>query len=1108
MLKPSLRRVLVAVASAPILALAVSTPSFGTGALAPAAGTDTFTATALTPSDTVNAHKAESSRLARTPAALLGRTDATPLNVMIKYDYDATASYAGGIDNLAATSPRKTGRKLTGSSSAERAYTAYVQGRERTIAAGIRAAVPGVTIGRSFRTVYGGVQATVPANQVPALLKVPGVVAVQPDEMRQLLTDSSSDFVNASGVQASVGAPAGASDAGKGLIYANLDSGVWPEHASFADQGNLAAPPANPPRQCNFGDNPLTPDTDIFACNNKLIGGYAFLNTYLTSPARAAAEPFRTARDSNGHGTHTSSTSAGNVLDKAVLFGVDRGPIRGMAPGAWLIEYKVCGIQGCFASDSAAAVGQAVVDGADVINFSISGGTAPFDDPVELAFLDAYAANVFVATSAGNSGPGASTANHLSPWVTTVAASTQTREFASSLHISAPGGATFDAVGASITAGAGPLPIVLSSAPPYSNALCTAPAPVDLFAGKIVACQRGSNARVDKGFNVLQGGAEGMVLYNPTLADIETDSHWLPTVHLADGTDLVAYLTAHPDASAAFTAGAKGNGQGDVMAAFSSRGPVGKVIKPDITAPGVQILAGDTPVSEGITSGPLNEYFQAIAGTSMSSPHVAGAALLVRAAHPTWTPGQIKSALMTSAVTAVVKEDLSTPADAFDMGAGRIDVGAAAGVTLTLDESAANMTALGGSDVDAVHLNLPSINAPTMPGALTTTRTVTNASSTIQKIDVSAQSPSGSKITVSPTKSNLLPGASQTLTVTITSSVADGVQRFGTIVLAPKQGGAALHLPVAFVPKQTAVSLSQSCTPPSIGVYATTTCTVTATNSSPTDAAVDLKTTVSKQLKVVGASGATVTGPRSVAKSGMLEAARPGVPAVGPGASPAGGYLPLDLFGVVPFAVGDEDILNFNVPAFTYTGRTFTRIGVDSNGYIVVGGGTAADNNCCNLPTGPSAALPNNVLAPFWTDLDGSGAPGIYAVTLTDGTSTWLVVEHRVRVYGTPSLRAFQTWIGLNGTQDVSFAYSAAQTNPNGQPFLVGAENALGEGDMEAVLPEGDLVVTSSASQPAGALTYDVVLQGESRGTGTVTTELRSPTLPGVTVVRSGVTVS
>ena len=120
----------------------------------------------------------------------------------------------------------------------------------------------------------------------------------------------------------------------------------------------------------------------------------------------------------DGHGTHTASTSAGNIVESAEVFGVDRGPIHGIAPGAYVMEYRVCGPEGCVASDSAAAVEQAILDGVTVINFSISGGEQPFSDPVELAFLDAYAAGVFVSTSAGNDGPGAGTVNHLAPWVT------------------------------------------------------------------------------------------------------------------------------------------------------------------------------------------------------------------------------------------------------------------------------------------------------------------------------------------------------------------------------------------------------------------------------------------------------------------------------------------------------------------------------------------------------------------------------------------------------------------------------------------------------------------------------------------------------------------
>jgi hypothetical protein len=170
-----------------------------------------------------------------------------------------------------------------------------------------------------------------------------------------------------------------------------------------------------------------------------------------------------------------------------------------------------------------------------------------------------------------------------------------------------------------------------------------------------VACQRGVVGRVEKGFNVLQGGAAGMVLYNQPLADVETDNHWLPTVHLADGTDFVAFVSAHPGAIATFTAGQKTNGQGDVMAAFSSRGPAGQFIKPDITAPGVQILAGHSPTPESVAEGPPGQLFQAIAGHLDVLAAHRGSAILVAALHPTWTPGQIKSALMTTATTNVVQ---------------------------------------------------------------------------------------------------------------------------------------------------------------------------------------------------------------------------------------------------------------------------------------------------------------------------------------------------------------------------------------------------------------------------------------------------------------------
>jgi hypothetical protein len=187
-------------------------------------------------------------------------------------------------------------------------------------------------------------------------------------------------------------------------------------------------------------------------------------------------------------------------------------------------------------------------------------------------------------------------------------------------------------------------------------------------------------------------------------------------------------------------------------------------------------------------------------------------------------------------------------------------------------------------------------------------------------------------------------------------------------------------------------------------------------------------------------------------------------PSLAPGT--IGGYLPLDALGAVPSPIGDEQILNFVTPPFLYNGRTWAQIGVDSNGYLVVGGGDSGDNNCCS-PALPSTARPNNILAPFWTDLDGTFAPGIYTQVLTDGVNTWLVVEWRVNVFGTTSLRKFQVWIGLNGVEEIAFAYdpSALPGIPSIQPFFVGAESVDGSRGATLganVLPTQDLRVTST----------------------------------------------
>ena len=1048
----------------------------------------------------VDGAKSASGRAAETDPDLLALDSAAPVSVVVKLDYDALAAYTGDIEGLAATSPSVTGERLDPAAPAAQAYETYVEGVEGDFVAALDASIPAADVGDPMRIVYGGVTATVPGDQIDTLATLPGVAAVQPNDVRQLTTDSSPEFVGAPPVYAELG---GAANAGAGVIVGVLDTGSWPEHPSYADPGNLPAPRPKPdgtPRTCDFGDNPLTPANDVFLCNNKLIGGQPFLDTY---NAVVGGEVFPdTARDSNGHGTHTSTTAAGGAVADANPLGISRGPINGIAPAASVVAYKVCGAVGCFPSDSVLAVEQALLDDVDVLNFSISGGTNPFADPVELAFLDAYAAGVFVATSAGNEGPGAGTVNHLSPWVSSVAASTQERAFTSTVTLNGAAGATASLTGATVTAGIGtPLPVVLASAPPYNNVGCLAPAPPGLFTGKIVVCERGPG-RVLRGFNVLQGGAAGMLLVNPAQLEAMTDNHWLPTVHLEkpEADALLAFVAANPGATASFPAGAASAGQGDAIVAFSSRGPGGDWLKPDIAAPGLQILAGNTPVLEDVVGGPPGNLYQAIAGTSMASPHVAGAAALLMDVHPDWTPGQVRSALNTTATTAMTKNDRVTPADPFDRGSGRLRIDRAADAGLTFDTPSADFFAIGGGALPAIDANIASVNAPRMPGSVTTTRTATNVTSGTVRYRATATAPAGSTITVSPKNVVLDPGESVDLTVTISGPGLAPGQYFGEISLEDRDGERHLHLPVAFAPGQGDLALTQTCAPAAITrPDGRSTCDVTIQNNSRSATTVEAATHLDQGLRVAGVTGATQTSIRDVELTADLAGFVPGTPDIAPGS--LAGYIPLDGFGVTPIPIGDEQIINFNTSSFVYGQTVYTRLGVSSNGYLVVGGGTGADVDLVPQ-TFPDPARPNNVLAPFWTDLDGTGAPGIFAATLTDGVDDWLVIEWRLNVFGTTSQRVFQAWIGVNGIEDITFAYdpAALPADPAGFPFNVGAENDDGSaGSQIAGLPTEDLRVTSAPAIPGGTATYSVVVRGTSPGTHHVTTSATAPIVNGTT---------
>ncbi len=541
------------------------------------------------------------------------------------------------------------------------------------------------------------------------------------------------------------------------------------------------------------------------------MGARQELDTYR---ALVGADPdeYDSARDDDGHGTHTASTAAGNANVPASILGIDRRTVSGIAPRAQIIAYKGLGNLGGFGSDLAAAIDQAVLDGVDVINYSVGGG-ASLTGAEDIAYLFAADAGVFVATSAGNSGPGAGTIGGPAsvPWLTSVGASTQPRFFKGTLVLG--NGRRYQ--GASVTPGTGRGPLV--DAADAGDDLCT-PGALDpaVVAGAIVLCRRGVIARVDKSLAVKQAGGRGMVLYeNDNRGVLFTDTHHVPSVHVDNrpGLAIKRYIGSTRRPTARIIGDQLGRWKwAPSMANFSSRGPdpvAEDIIKPDVTAPGVQILAGNSPTPDpGSVAG---ELFQAIAGTSMSSPHVAGAFALIKQAHPDWTAAMAKSALMTTAYQKVLDNDRKSRATPFAMGSGHIDLAGQrergtpfdpglvydAGFTDYLGflcdadssvfrnaEATCTALAAAGVPTQAENLNYPSIGIASVTGRETVKRTVTNVSTRrgVQEFRSHIDPPPGYRVRVSPRRLRLAQGESATFSVTVQNMRAPvGEWKFGSL---------------------------------------------------------------------------------------------------------------------------------------------------------------------------------------------------------------------------------------------------------------------------------------------------------------------------------------
>ncbi len=443
----------------------------------------------------------------------------------------------------------------------------------------------------------------------------------------------------------------------------------------------------------------------------------------------------------------------------------------------------------------------------DAINFSIGGSSPSTDvwtDFDTVAFLNARNAGVFVADSAGNSGPGSGTVNSPadSPWSTVVAASSHDRRFVSSV-ISATGGLTTlpNLEGVGMSNGLGLTPIVYAGAAPYNDALCANATADGAYNGKIVVCDRGTVGRVQKGINVQARGGVGIIMVEVQVGGgpggLTTDSEQpIPSVYLktSDGVTLKSWLASGSGHQVAISPGlrAVNSAYGDILASFSSRGPNGSlpdVIVPSVTAPGVAIWAAyKTP-----------ENFAVIQGTSMSSPHVAGAGALMIAAHPTWSPAAIQSALMATAATTVLKDDGVTPADPFDVGAGRVDLSTASRAGFVLNETYANYIAANpASGGDVKTLNLASLGNASCVQQCQWNRTLTSVLTATAQYTASVSAPAGVTVTVTPANFTLAAGASRVITVSVNvGSSAIGTWKFAQVNVDGGPSLPASHFPVA-----------------------------------------------------------------------------------------------------------------------------------------------------------------------------------------------------------------------------------------------------------------------------------------------------------------------
>jgi len=734
------------------------------------------------------------------------------------------ASYKGETAGYTATKPGP-GQRFNSAAPSVDSYATYLETKHDTVLASIG----GVEKLYSFRYAFNGFSVSLTPMEVTVLARHPEVIGIWRDRDHQLETNNSSLFLGLLNQRGGLRADLGLT--GEGVIVGVIDSGIDPTHPALRDfeervpstcrsewaEGSwlgvllcssiLRNPPASPVYDPPAGFNGICQEGPNFpgsACNNKLIGARYYNEGFLAQHELDSSD-FLSAKDVDGHGTHIATTIAGNVV-VASLFGTRIGEISGIAPRAQIAVYKACWLRPgdrratCTSSDLARAIDDAVADGVDIINYSIGSLETDLTAPEDIALLNAVDADVLSIVAAGNNGPANFTLGTpgSAPWVLTVGASTQTgNRYEPAIEVTSPDAlaALIPMVEANFTpqlATLNPLEADLVLVDDDQDVLgaggigsfydgCEALTNSSDLVGAIALIERGGCTFQAKLERAEAAGAVAAVVYtttdSPLVMNGESGSVGIPSVMIgpADGNFLVDGIFAGDIPVVRFEYGVLANlrDTGNQMASFSSRGPAlsdSDFVKPDLTAPGVNILAGSTP---DIANGLRGEYFGYLSGTSMAVPMVVGIAALLKQAEPDWSAATVKSALMTTAYGEVVGEDTGFFANPFDRGSGHVDANQALDPGLVYESSYEDFRAyLCGTDTPIVtaaecaalqsagysnlprQLNLPSIGITELITGDEIVRRVTNIGPAAN-YDATIVAPPGMSLTVDPASLSL-----------------------------------------------------------------------------------------------------------------------------------------------------------------------------------------------------------------------------------------------------------------------------------------------------------------------------------------------------------------